>query len=408
MATFVHAAPAGDEAGIVDPALDLARHIKALVGQDPASVDKITDQQALTLAMESLDDIFAKGEAEVVEGVVSVVCWVFQRVLENNTAPADSVTLVDKFIARLTSKPDAQPALRLKTLSTLYNVLGGNGAARYNTFQAIVKFAEAAGKQYFALVVERCEQLPAMLKEWGTDVARTRDLYLTIVAAMDKHGNGHGAQKYRTIYLSTFQGAKDVASAKKEAATAVVSAIADPTVFILDDLMDLDAIKALSGDGEHGKLYELFNIFASGSLNDFNKFHAANAAYTDKLGLKKEACVYKMRMLSLCTLACAQKTFKYAEAAECMHVSEGEVEQWMIKAMTAKLLDAKMDQSTNTVIVNNCKDRTFGAPQWQMLRSKLVEWRDSMKGLLAMVDATRQKQEMEARHVMMQMQQTGV
>jgi hypothetical protein len=41
------------------------------------------------------------------------------------------VNLVDKFVKKLTGNSKSNPVLRLKTLSTIYNVLGGNGTARY-------------------------------------------------------------------------------------------------------------------------------------------------------------------------------------------------------------------------------------------------------------------------------------
>ncbi len=68
-------------------------------------------------------------------------------------------------------------------------MLGGNGAARYNTFIAIVRFAEASTKEVFALVEPLCEGLDGKLAEWGTDVAKSRDLCLAISSAMAKHGN---------------------------------------------------------------------------------------------------------------------------------------------------------------------------------------------------------------------------
>ena len=43
MATFVHVM--SEEGSIANPAADLARHIKTLAGQDPSSVDSISDQQ---------------------------------------------------------------------------------------------------------------------------------------------------------------------------------------------------------------------------------------------------------------------------------------------------------------------------------------------------------------------------
>lgn len=47
MATFVHATPTADEP-LIDPALDLARHISMLSGQDPVLVDEnVSDSQVL-------------------------------------------------------------------------------------------------------------------------------------------------------------------------------------------------------------------------------------------------------------------------------------------------------------------------------------------------------------------------
>jgi translation initiation factor 3 subunit M len=68
-------------------------------------------------------------------------------------------------------------------------------------------------------------------------------------------------------------------------------------------------------------------------------------------GVKKDECVRKIRLLSLCTLASSKPEMKYSEIAACMQINEGEVESWIIKAITAKLLDAKMDQISKTVVV---------------------------------------------------------
>lgn len=65
---------------------------------------------------------------------------------------------------------------------------------------------------------------------------------------------------------------------------AVVAAIADATVFQMDEIMELEAITALKGDGEFGKVYDLLCIFATGDLEAFDKFYAADSAAIDKLG----------------------------------------------------------------------------------------------------------------------------
>ena len=59
----------------------------------------------------------------------------------------------------------------------------------------------------------------------------------------------------------------------------------------------------------------------------------------------------KMRLLSLCTLASAQREIQYSEIASRLEISEDEVETWSIKAITAKLVDAKLDQCNKLLVI---------------------------------------------------------
>mmetsp|Transcript_853 Transcript_853/g.1759 ORF Transcript_853/g.1759 Transcript_853/m.1759 type:complete len:411 (-) Transcript_853:63-1295(-) len=408
MATFVPVAQL-DEQGVVDPALDLARHIQLVNGGDPDSVSQIPDQKALDLALENLDKIFAQAgekekEKESVEGVLNVVCWLFQRVLENNTNQADAVTLAEKLLKKITSDTATHPVLRLKMLSTIYNILEGNGTARYNTFLAIVQYAAAAGKDSLSMVSPQFEQLDTMLAEWGSDASKTRAMFQAIFDAMFKHGDSDGAHKYRLKFLTSYQGDKELESAKPQACTAVTEAIANPKVYQFDTYLQLDAVQALQNDSKNGKLYELLQLFASKDLGDFNTFYGANGSYVDGLGLKKDECVLKMRLLSLCTLASSQPQIKYTEIASCLQVAEEDVEKWAIKAITAKLLDAKMDQLNKVVIINHCTDRMFSQEQWVGLRSKLVGWKDRMKQLMVVIENTRHFQQQQLMQMQSQMQ----
>jgi len=300
----------------------------------------------------------------------------------------------------VTSNTSTHPAMRLKMLSTTYNVLGGNGTARYNTFLAIVQYAAAAGKEILSMVTPQFEQLDSMLAEWGSDASKTRAMYQAICDAMGKHGDSDGAHKYILRFLDSYQGDKELESAKLQASTAVTEAIANPKVYQFDTYLQLDAVQALKGDSKYGKVYELLQLFAFKDLGDFNTFYGANSSYVDGLGLKKDECVLKMRLLSLCTLAAKQREIKYADIASGLQIGEEEVEKWAIKAITAKLLDAKMDQLNKVVIINHCTDRMFSQEQWVGLRSKLVGWKDRMKQLMVVIENSRQFQQQQA----MQMQ----
>lgn len=101
----------------------------------------------------------------------------------------------------------------------------------------------------------------------------------------------------------------------------------------------------------------------------------------------------------------------------CLQIDDDEVELWVVKAITVKLMDCKMDQMNQVVLVrysiqfpfqfliystfskerfhytidldlytinwfpfgsdmsSRCSERVFGQQQWQNLRSKLLTWR---------------------------------
>ena len=66
-----------------------------------------------------------------------------------------------------------------------------------------------------------------------------------------------------------------------------------------------------------------------------------------------------------------------------------EVESWVMQAISAGLLMAKMNQLTSEVLVSFCTEREFSEKQWGSLQESLVDWRDSIRGLLQVVQTAR-------------------
>lgn len=60
---------------------------------------------------------------------------------------------------------------------------------------------------------------------------------------MFKHGDSDGAHKYRLKFLTSYQGDKELESAKPQACTAVTEAIANPKVYQFDTYLQLDAVQ---------------------------------------------------------------------------------------------------------------------------------------------------------------------
>ena len=243
-----------------------------------------------------------------------------------------------------------------------------------------------------------------MVEEWGVDDAKTRSLYETLMQAASTHGNTDDAHQLRIKFLSSFQGKAASAEALAQAAIAVGEVVKNPSVFQFDTYMQLDAIKALKGDAKQAGVYQLLELFSQDDLAALNDFNAKNGAVLSALGLDKEACVFKMRLLTLTSLATRQESISYAEIAAALQVQETEVETWAIKAMERKLMDAKLDQLNRCLIVNHCAPRLFSNNEWASMRAKLVGWRDRMQQLQSVLHATRARQQHELAMMQQQMQ----
>jgi hypothetical protein len=60
-----------------------------------------------------------------------------------------------------------------------------------------------------------------------------------------------------------------------------------------------------------------------------------------------------------------------------------------MQAISAGLLIAKMNQVSSEVLVSFCIEREFSEKQWGSLQESLVDWRDSIRGLLQVVQTAR-------------------
>ena len=107
--------------------------------------------------------------------------------------------------------------------------------------------------------------------------------------------------------------------------------------------------------------------------------------------LSHEDCVAKMRLMSLAALGAdtASGSVPYALIRDTLQVPAEDVERWVVKAISAKVLEAKMDQVREVVLITRCLHRVFSTQQWVDLRAKLRAWRDNVTGVASSVATTR-------------------
>jgi translation initiation factor 3 subunit M len=217
-------------------------------------------------------------------------------------------------------------------------------------------------------------KIVGMMDAWN--VTDRRELYKTIV-------NVTSDERKQRFLLLLIESYPDAIDAAKEAA---IGAIRDPVALFVQQrtMLSLPAIQGLQKD--NATLYALLKVFQEGKLSDYQAFLQAQGG-EDKVitpfGLTSEACMRNMRILSLCSLASEYEEIPYMKVAETLQLpSDSEVESWVIAAMSSGLLQAKMDQLQNMVMVERCVVRRFDVEQWKVLQRRLEDWKQNVGGVL--------------------------
>eukprot|EP00968_Pinguiococcus_pyrenoidosus_P006413 scaffold434_cov186-Pinguiococcus_pyrenoidosus.AAC.74 len=133
-------------------------------------------------------------------------------------------------------------------------------------------------------------------------------------------------------------------------------------------LLDLPAVRALKESSEQKWLVELLETLLRKTLDDFEAFQAANADKIKGANLDVENLMKAARLLAICALANEKDVLTYGDVAKVLKVEEDEVELWIVNAISAGLLEARLDQLERTVTIQSVSFRHFGREQWLILQ----------------------------------------
>jgi len=112
-------------------------------------------------------------------------------------------------------------------------------------------------------------------------------------------------------------------------------------------------------------------------LSDYNALVKSNGSLISGLGLDADECMAKMRVMALSTLGMKGEV-TYAEIKETLQCGDDEVEEWVVRAVGAGVVDAKMDQNMQRVVFTRCTDRVFSNAEWKRLSEQISQWRGSI------------------------------
>ena len=285
------------------------------------------------------------------------------------------------------SSPSNGAGLALSILSTVFNTLQPDNDNRYHVFLAILRVIRASAN--FETLKPQLRHLDQWLVQWEMDEEDQRKLYLAVTDVAAEAGEDEQAYQYLVRALRTIP--SDEAStpeARTLSLRALKSALTHPSHYDFQDLTDLDSIQALrNSDPVYFQLLEIFN---ADLLDDFNDFKDEHDGWIEAEGLDAAALNRKMRLLTLASIAASTsqtRSLPYAHIAKALQIPPSDVEMWVIDVIRAGLVEGKLSQLNQTFLIHRSTYRVFGENQWREVASRLDMWRNSLVGVLQVIQS---------------------
>uniref|UniRef100_A0A1D1Z6Z0 Eukaryotic translation initiation factor 3 subunit M n=2 Tax=Anthurium amnicola TaxID=1678845 RepID=A0A1D1Z6Z0_9ARAE len=342
-----------------------------------------------SLMLTSADLIFPRVSEKDLECIFTVICNLVTR-----ASTLDEALEMAKLIsAKVVQQPNDKPSLRLKILFNLYNLLENP----YSKFFVYTKALDLAiSGKVTEHVIPTFKKMDSLLNEWKLEKLDQRSLFLTISNILkDNKSMGKESHSFLIKYLATFstEDAYAMSEAKEEAVRAIIEFVKAPDMFQCD-LLDMPAVRQLENDGTYALVYQLLKIFITQRLDAYLNFHVENSILLKSYGLVHEDCITKMRLMTLADLGSRDSGgISYSLIKDSLRITDEEVESWVVKAIIAKLVDCKMDQMNQTVVVSRRTERVFDLSQWKALRSQLGIWRGNIANVIKTIQANRISEE---------------
>jgi len=303
-------------------------------------------------------------------------------------------------IKHLTSKIEEKKVERLSNLSHMYNLFQ-DPAVKFNILVAILDYAResdqtSAVEGLFDTMETRLNELSINLKQkrnvYGLILKNIRDWQITYV------------YDYWIKYFSAFDADEPIPEEiKEEACNAIISIFKDPEIILTEQLFTTKAITALKGFQNAIKsqnpnqqfkfdcCYKLLEIYTKLGYNELKDFQANEDTqnFLSSLGLNLDEITYKIRLLTLNSLASVNSVLTYGHIAKSLEIEETDVELYVIDATSSGILEARIDQLNQTILIRHAPSRHFDSIQWDSLNDKLDKWKENISHLLTVLRASK-------------------
>ena len=224
---------------------------------------------------------------------------------------------------------------------------------------------------------------------------------------LDQTGEYSHAFKVMHAYLKLYEQSEKaaiLAATENDARRCVILAIKAVDVINFAELINLSAIKQLTQ--KHQKVFTLLNLFTEATCAEF-KNQLSN--YRDLMtteGLTEQELIVKKSYVQICTLNTQVTNFSYTELAQLLNVSHlssfltqfffqidvDEIEMWAIEAIQNNIIDAKIDQLNELIVIKSHMLREIKLQEWKAIQGKIRAWKERFQRVQSIMGAAQQAQ----------------
>ena len=338
---------------------------------------------------EGLKRKFANANAADVQNAYAVL---LELLVQWQLLASEAQGLADELAANTEELPER----RIAVLLSLYALAQQDGAPpelRFTMLLRLITFCTKTSQLSKVLgnEADRVERVDRWVQDWQLTVSQQKELWGVV---FDAHSaNSHVMYDCALKYFALHDGVdlKAETVLRERLIQGVLLTIRSPDLFRCGELSQLQVVQQLANEPELRNLHKMLQIMAHETYAEYLAFSEEQLVRTfmSKHGIAEEDCARKMRLLTLVSLGHDTKELSYAVIADALKIERTEVETWVMLALASGLITAKMDQVREVVAVSMCAERDFGKSQWEQLHGSLVDWRDSIRNLLTIMQDAR-------------------
>jgi len=309
-------------------------------------------------------------------------------IIQSHFDAASSAKLLPQLMQAL-CKDTANSVLRLRLCVVLFN-LSDSPAVRYSLFLSLLKYAVSSGNA--ALVTQQISQVDSWIPSWNLKPAELGELYVQLAAVHQTSGKRGPTQRYLLHYIKHLDRADNktdkatLAAAKPQILAATLNTIKNTHRSCLahsDKLLSSSSVKSLSSDEDFAPLYQLLRIFANDSVQAYQKWSEGNKDLMTKHGLVHQNNLRKLRTLTFCSLGLNADKLTFAVLKDKLMLTDASaIESAVIDAVTSGLVEAKIDQENELIIIQRVTHRSFDNSDWKSIHEKLISWQANVSHVL--------------------------